>query len=670
MVQYKNQNSRYARNLIEATLDPLITINPDGKIMDVNEAMVKATDLDRDSLIGTDFIIYFQEKEKAFNIYKEIFNAGFVLNCPLTIIDGVLTDVLLNGSVYKDNDNNILGAVVVARDITQLKRVEKELIESKIIAEESAKLAIEEKGKAEDAMQAKQIFLSNMSHEIRTPMNAIIGFTTVLAKTELTDQQKEYLQAIKSSGDTLIVLINDILDLAKVNSGKMTFELVPFELSSTISTILLLFETKIKEKKLKLEKFYDDTIPKILLGDPVRLNQIILNLLSNALKFTTSGKIALSVSLLSEDKDNVTIEFSIRDTGIGINQNKLEKIFESFQQASNGTSRLYGGTGLGLAIVKQLVELQGGTITVDSIVNKGSRFNFSLSFQKTKVEIIQNLENEYLNTDIKNIKILVVEDVQLNQLLMKTILEHFGFDLEIADNGKIAIDKLKKNKFDVILMDLQMPEMNGFEATRYIRDMMNSKIPIIALTADVTTVDLAKCKSFGMNDYISKPLDEHLLYNKIIEQFRNPNYLNLSENIKDHILLNDKTVFVDLSYLNNLTKSDPKLMLGMIAIYMAQTPLLIEAMKKGLENKDWNALQIAVQKMIPSMSIMGISKDFENLAIKIQEQTNNIQIQMANIPNLVLQLEEVCSKSCNELEEEFKNLKKIFLLNYANNSKN
>lgn len=669
MNQFKNQNSRYARNLIEATLDPLITINPDGKIMDVNEAMMKATDLDRDSLIGTDFITYFQEKENAFTIYKEIFNVGFVLNYPLTIIDGVLTDVLLNGSVYKDNDNNILGAVIVARDITQLKRVEKELIESKILAEESAKIAIEEKSKAEGAMQAKQIFLSNMSHEIRTPMNAIIGFTTVLSKTDLTDNQKEYLQAIKSSGDTLIVLINDILDLAKVNAGKMTFELVPFAMSSTIATILKLFETKIEEKKLKLEKFYDERIPKILLGDLVRLNQIIINLLSNALKFTTIGKITVSVRLLSEDEDNVNIEFAISDTGIGINQNNLEKIFESFQQASNGTSRLYGGTGLGLAIVKQLVEMQGGTIKVDSIINKGSRFMVNLSFQKTKDKIPKN-ELEYVNTDIKNLSILVVEDIPLNQLLMKTVLEDFGFETDIADNGKIAIEKLKNNKFDVILMDLQMPVMNGFEATRYIRDTMNSKIPIIALTADVTTADLEKCKSFGMNDYISKPIDDHILYNKIIEQFRTPNYLNLTENIKTTIPVNDKMVFVDLSYLNKHTRSDPKLMLGMIAIYMAQTPLLIEAMKNGLDNKDWNALQIAVQKMIPSMSIMGISKDFENLAKKIQQQTNNIQKQIAGIPGLVIQLVEVCTKSCNELEEEFKNLKKIFLLSYANNIKN
>ncbi len=669
MTQSKNQNARYARKLIEATLDPMITINPEGKIMDVNDAMMKATDMDRDSLIGTDFITYFQEKENAFNIYKEIFISGFVLNYPLTIIDGVLTDVLLNGSVYKDNNNNILGAVVVARDITQLKRVEKELIESKMLAVESAKIAIEEKGKAELAMQAKQIFLSNMSHEIRTPLNAIIGFTTVLSKTELTDKQKEYLQAIKSSGDTLIVLINDILDLAKVNSGKMIFEQVPFEMLSTISTIFKLFETKIEDKKLKLKKIYDYNIPKILLGDFVRLNQIILNLLSNALKFTTIGYITVSVRLLFEDKEKVTIEFAISDTGIGINPQNLEIIFESYHQATNGTSRLYGGTGLGLAIVKQLVEMQGGTITVESTVNIGSKFIVNLTFQKTK-EKIQKLESEYLHTDIKNLNILVVEDIPLNQLLMKTILEDFGFGTDIADNGKIAIEKLKNNKFDVILMDLQMPIMNGFETTMYIRDTMHSKIPIIALTADVTTADLAKCKSFGMNDYISKPLDDHLLYKKIIEQYKNPNYWNLSDNNETNIPLNDKMLFVDLSYLNNRTKSDPKLMLGMVAIYMAQTPLLIDAMKHCLENKDWNALQIAVQKMIPSMSIMGISKDFENLAIKIQEQTKNIQIQIADIPGLILQLEEVCTKSCNELEEEFNNLKKAFLLSYANIIKN
>src|SRR5436190_5087530 len=249
-------------------------------------------------------------------------------------MDGHLTDVLFNGSVYKDELGNVIGAVVVARDITEQKRIESELIEAKIFAELATIIAEDAKSKAEsatilavEAVKAKQQFLSNMSHEIRTPMNAIIGFTKVLLKTDLSAKQKEYLTAIKMSGDALIVLINDILDLAKVDAGKMTFEETPFKLASSISAMLHMFEPKIQKKNLQLVKEYDDRIPEVLLGDPVRLHQIILNLVSNAVKFTSKGKISVSVHLLYEDEEKVTIEFAVTDTGIGIAENKLEKIF-------------------------------------------------------------------------------------------------------------------------------------------------------------------------------------------------------------------------------------------------------------------------------------------------------------------------------------------------------
>lgn len=240
-----------------------------------------------------------------------------------------------------------------------------------------------------------------MSHEIRTPMNAIIGFTKVVLKTELTAKQKEYLTAIKMSGDALIVLINDILDLAKVDAGKMTFEQTPFKMALSISAMLHLFETKIQEKNLKLEKVYDTRIPEVLVGDPVRLHQIILNLVSNAVKFTSKGKITVSVHMLEEDEEKVTIEFAVKDTGIGIPENKIDKIFENFQQASSGTSRVYGGTGLGLAIVKQLVEPQGGSIRVKSKMDKGSTFSFVLSFQKTKAEAEIEADAIEINAQLK-----------------------------------------------------------------------------------------------------------------------------------------------------------------------------------------------------------------------------------------------------------------------------
>src|SRR4030042_22848 len=311
MKTISRRESQYARSLIEASLDPLFTISPEGKITDINNASITITEVTRENLIGTDFFEYFTEPDKAREIYKQVFAQGFVADFPLTIRDGKLTDVLFNGSVYKDEHGKVIGVVVVARDITDHNRIEKELKEARVLAESATEIAEEAKNKAEsstkiaeDAVRSKQQFLSNMSHEIRTPMNAIIGFTKVLLKSELDSKQREYLNANK--------------------------------------------------------------IPKVLIGDPVRLHQIILNLVSNAVKFTAKGEIIISVRLLKEDEEKATIEFSVTDTGIGIPEDRMEHIFENFQQASSKTARLYGGTGLGLAISKQLVESQGGSITVKS----------------------------------------------------------------------------------------------------------------------------------------------------------------------------------------------------------------------------------------------------------------------------------------------------------------
>ncbi len=411
--------------------------------------------------------------------------------------------------------------IIIIKNQNLKNKYAEELKQSKEHAEAATARAENAKLIAEEAVKAKQQFLSNMSHEIRTPLNAIIGFTDVVLKTELSAKQKECLGAIKISGDALILLINDILDLAKAEAGKMTFEHTQFRLDDSIAAMLHLFETKISEKKLELIKDFDSRIPDFLIGDPLRLHQIILNLVSNAIKFTAKGCITLKVELLNENEETVCILFTVSDTGIGIEEGKLESIFENFQQATDSTSRQFGGTGLGLAIVKQLVELQGGSVYVKSKLGVGSAFSFELSFQKLKAEAeidkIQVPEETVISvTNNKNIKILVAEDMELNQLLVKTILDDFGFENDIVENGKAAIEKVQTKTYDVILMDLQMPEMSGFEATDYIRRKLNSNIPIIALTADVTSVDLSKCKAVGMNDYIAKPFDEKILYQKII----------------------------------------------------------------------------------------------------------------------------------------------------------
>ena len=657
--------SKYSLSLIEASLDPLVTISTEGKITDMNEALANITGITREKLTGTDFFDYFTEPQKAREVYQEVFAKGSVADSPLTLRhkNGELTDVLFNGSVYKDDRGNVLGVVIVARDVTEQKRIATELIEAKVFAELATGIAEEAKSKAEsatriaeDAVKAKQQFLSNMSHEIRTPMNAIIGFTKVVLKTDLSVKQKEYLQAIKISGDALIVLINDILDLAKVDAGKMTFEQTPFKMAISISAMLHLFETKIQEKNLALVKEYDKRIPDVLVGDPVRLHQIILNLVSNAVKFTSKGKITVSVKMLSEDERKATIEFAVSDTGIGIGEDKIDNIFENFQQASSGTSRLYGGTGLGLAIAKQLVERQDGSIRVKSKIDEGSTFSFKLSFLKTNAEAELETGIEELDMEIKNIKVLVVEDIALNQLLMRTVLDDFGFICDIAANGKIAIENMEAKSYDIILMDLQMPVMNGFEATEYIRDKMNSSIPIIALTADVTTVDLAKCKAVGMNDYIAKPVDERVLYSKIVGLVKKPALVKFNGHEGDGNMESKKLKCIDLDYLKQRTKSNPKLMMEMISLYLEQTPPLVIVLNQSLKDNDWNLLYSAVHKMIPSFSIMGISKDFENMAKKVQEFTST-QHQTNGMQDMVLKLGNVCNQACEELEVEFNKIK-------------
>ena len=411
---------------------------------------------------------------------------------------------------YKETDGTITGTIIYSMEVT-------EQVQSRQKIEESKKELLEAKLIAENSVKYKQQFLSNMSHEIRTPLNSILGFANVLLKSEKNAEQKEFLQAIESSGNSLNMLINDILDLAKVDSGKMVFLKQPFDLRKSIKSMLYSFDLKVKEKNIELSNEYDLNLPKILLGDSIRLNQIVLNLLSNAVKFTHKGKIVVSVKKLNEDENNINIQFSISDTGIGISKSKISSIFNLFEQAELNTANSYGGTGLGLAIVKQLIKAQNGSINVSSKLGEGSIFSFILPFGKTNINLVEEVDIVKIDSNIKNLRVLVAEDIALNQLLIKIILGDFGMEYDIVGNGKLAVEKLQTDTYDLILMDLQMPIMNGFEATEYIRKTLKSKIPIIALTADVTKADITKSKEYGMDDYISKPFNEIILYNKITD---------------------------------------------------------------------------------------------------------------------------------------------------------
>ncbi|WP_310556926.1 ATP-binding protein [Flavobacterium sp.] len=643
MMNFENNSDTKFQSFLESVPDAIIIVNMEGNIQYSNTQTEVLFGYEKSEIIGNRIELLMPSR---FKEAHQGHRQGYFANPKVRKMgEGMQlfakhkdqTEFPVEISLSKlDTEEGFLVCASI-RDVSNQKRIENELNE-----------AIK---KAENAVKSKQQFLSNMSHEIRTPMNAIIGFTKVILKTELTPKQKEYLSAIKMSGDTLIVLINDILDLAKVDAGKMVFEKEPFKLSLSISTMLHLFETKMQEKNLELIVKYDTNIPEVLVGDATRLHQIILNLVSNAVKFTAEGKITFSVRKLTEDAENITIEFSVADTGIGIEAKKIDNIFENFQQAHSQTSRIFGGTGLGLAIVKQLVEKQGGSIRVESQVDKGSTFSFVLCFKKANGATVLDHEIiELVDNPTQDIKVLVVEDVELNQLLMRTLLDDFGFESDIAGNGKMAVEKLEKNSYDIILMDLQMPIMNGFQTTDYIRNTMKLQIPIIALTADVTTVDIEKCKAVGMNDYIAKPVDERKLYSKIVGLIKKPKQTIEFKTLENKESKGQK--YTDMSYLNKLTKSNPKLMTEMINVYLNQTPSLINTIKKSWVEKDLKTLKSAVHKLIPSFAIVGIDKNHEDLARKIEENTSATEMQ-----TWISDLENVCMQAGEELKIELNNLK-------------
>jgi len=428
--------------------------------------------------------------------------------------------------------------IAIDSDITSRKKMEEELMKANRVAEDALikgnkvlNELIKAKQELEESMKIKEQFLANMSHEIRTPMNAIVGFTNLALKTELSKEQQQYINAIKVSGENLIVIINDILDFSKMQSGKFVFEQIEFRISKVVTALTELMHGKADEKNIKLTQKIDEKVTDCLIGDPTRLNQILLNLTGNAIKFTERGEVKIQVDLISEVDDDVELKFSVIDSGIGISPEKQLVIFEGFTQASSETTRKYGGTGLGLTIVKQLVELQGGTISVQSEVGKGSVFSFNLKFKKSVFDCKPKdiVENDVKIENFEELTILLVEDNLLNQILAKKVLTDWKWKVEVAENGLIALKKVKESNFDLILMDIQMPEMDGYETTRNIRKMDDSpkkSIPIIAMTAHALVGEAEKCIGAGMDEYISKPFDVKVLKSKIYSVLNKNNIHN------------------------------------------------------------------------------------------------------------------------------------------------
>jgi signal transduction histidine kinase/CheY-like chemotaxis protein len=379
-----------------------------------------------------------------------------------------------------------------------------------------------EKEKAQASERAKHLFLANMSHEIRTPMNAIKGMTDILIRRDPLEKQKEFLQVIKQSSDSLLVIINDILDISKIESGKVKLEKVPFQVDEVLQGVHTIMQFKAEEKGLELQTTAPENAPG-LKGDPTRLRQILINLVGNAIKFTEKGMVNVQAQILEQGEGQAQLQFTVSDTGVGIDQDRLDKIFESFEQAYSDTTRKFGGTGLGLSISKKLVQLHGGKIWVESEKGKGSRFHFTIPCEVTEKNQERPLEpviaESTFATPLQGVRILLVEDNTFNAIVAQEELEDAveGVVVDVAENGAIAVEKMRSGAYDIILMDVQMPVMNGYEATQKIRALANGKssVPIIAMTANVLKEEVERCYEAGMDDFIGKPFDTDALLRKI-----------------------------------------------------------------------------------------------------------------------------------------------------------
>lgn len=536
----------------------------------------------------------------------------------------------LNGSL--NEPLKILGTI---QDVSDQKEIERELIKAKDIAEQS--------------MRVKEQFLTNMSHEIRTPMNGIIGFAKILEGTTLDDEQKQSVNAIVRAGKNLMIVINDILDFSKIEADKMIFEELNFSLSKNIRAVIELLSPIANDKKIKLFFEIDSKIDDFLIGDPTRLSQILINLIGNALKFTEKGYVELLVTQLHESETDAQLEFSVIDTGVGIHRDKINSIFESFNQASNETTRKFGGTGLGLTITRRLIELQGGSINVESEIDKGSKFSFLMNFKKAQKGIVQTVKvkKEKLSKDfLQHINILLVEDNELNQLLAIKIFEKYDKKIDIADNGRIAIEKIEKNNYDVILMDIQMPEMDGIELTQYIRANFGAKanVPIIALTAHATPKEEKRCLEIGMNDYLSKPFNFNELLEKIHSNIMNTNN---TPTINETTQQPENATLIDFTYLNEFTDGDADFIQKMVNLFMQNLPAALEIIQQSNENDDLKVLKAEVHKLKSSISLMGIATASSSIEIIENEIENNPYSQKRK--DEVQNFNDICLKAFAEL---------------------
>lgn len=534
------------------------------------------------------------------------------------------------------------GAIVGYHILRQFKR-QRLLIEDLDIAEKKASVAA----------QTKENFLANMSHEIRTPLSGILGFTNLLQKRPLDETSAEFVSSIQRSGENLMTIINDILDLSKIEAGMMRITPGTFSINGLVNSVETFFIERAKEKGLSISSKIDQSIPDTLIGDATRLTQILVNLIGNAIKFTHQGSIAIEIYNKSQTETEVIIGFKISDTGIGIDKEKLNEVFERFNQGEDSTTRNYGGTGLGLSIVKSLVLLQHGNIEVISEQGKGTTFHFYIPYgiAKEQLTTMPAISTEYFK-DKSNapLRVLVVDDNAINQSLMKHLLMQWNINFDIVSNGLEAVEYLKNNESDLVLMDIQMPQMDGYVATQQIREVLQLNIPIIAMTAHALAGERERCLSRGMNEYISKPIKEEELF-KLISGF------GLVKANAEESTTSEKEIpfqYIELSYMQSISDGDKSFEQTITQQFVDKMPDHLQELNNAYQNNDFAIVKLRAHDLKSSVSIMGLLPLLqENLDLLETSTEQNSQAEQAlkNVKNII-------TSAIKEAEILLQNIKK------------
>jgi len=626
-VKLRSNEERFQTYVESSPLGVFIT-DDFGRYLDCNQAAYALLGFSRNELLQKSIpdILPADQIEtglRLFALLKENKSVSGEIN--LRRCDGTLVPVILDAVQIPDGKY-----MAFCTDIRERKRAEGELIETNLRLEEATARANSMAAQAEAASLAKSQFLANMSHEIRTPMNGVIGMMNLLSETDLTPEQRSFANIVKSSGENLLSIINDILDFSKIEAEKLALETIDFDLLKTIKETEEILAPRAREKGLEFSCAVGPSAHRSARGDPIRLRQVLTNLIGNAIKFTAHGEVAVTVETQSENSERLTVKCIVRDTGIGISEGKSKILFSPFQQLDPSMTRKFGGTGLGLAISKRLVEMMGGAIGVESEEGKGSCFWFTVVLVKAPPPKNGPLPAPVIKSPLyrgpkRTGRILVVEDNAVNRTVATKTLEKLGFQTGIASNGFEAIEALETFPFDLVLMDVQMPEMDGFEATTLIRSATSkapdAKIPIIAMTAGAMHGDRERCLKAGMNDYISKPIDMRILA-QILEKWLPRNDVESGDNKHSsdgnaHEPATNSTIF-DYSGMMERFSNDQELAKKVIAIFIEDVPKQLITLKEDLHRGDFKTLEIVAHSMKGAASNLGLEQ-FRSVAFSIEQ---------------------------------------------------